>query len=119
MNGACLKESLVYYDTISSNNKNYKSKLYKAVYKTSFSKYGNQKKLLNLVKLNLKYLNLNIIKLPPNFKTLYLAEKLDEILDDQDENLLNERSNIITQCHQKKMYRLKTLASSIKSRDIT
>ena len=72
-----------------------------------------------LVKLNLKYLNLNIIKLPPNFKTLYLAEKLDEILDDQDENLLNERSNIITQCHQKKMYRLKTLASSIKSRDIT
>ena len=53
MNGACLKESLVYYDTISSNNKNYKSKLYKAIYKTSFSKYGNQKKLLSKTKLKI------------------------------------------------------------------
>ena len=29
MNGACLKESLVYYATISCNDKNYQPKLYK------------------------------------------------------------------------------------------
>ena len=42
MNGACLKESLVYYATISCN---YKPKLYKGSYETSFKKgYSNDKK---------------------------------------------------------------------------
>ena len=35
MNGACLKESLVYYATISCNDKNYKPKLYKGSFKTN------------------------------------------------------------------------------------
>ena len=33
MNGVCLKESFVYYATISCNDKNYQSKLYKEVAK--------------------------------------------------------------------------------------
>ena len=42
MNGACLKESLVYYATISCN---YKPKLYKGTCETSFKKgYSNDKK---------------------------------------------------------------------------
>ena len=40
MNGACLKESLVYCGTISCNNKNYKLKLYRRSCKRSFNK-GN------------------------------------------------------------------------------
>ena len=35
MNGACLKESLVYYATISCNDKNYQPKLYKGSCETS------------------------------------------------------------------------------------
>ena len=34
MNGACLKESLVYYATISCSDKNYRPKLYKGSCKT-------------------------------------------------------------------------------------
>ena len=49
---------------------------------------------------------------------LCLTEKL-EILDDPDKNLLNKRSEIISQCRHKNKYRLKTLASSMTSDDIT
>ena len=49
---------------------------------------------------------------------LCLTEKL-EILDDPDKNLLNKRSEIISQCRHKNKYRLKTLASSMTSGDIT
>ena len=49
---------------------------------------------------------------------LCLTEKL-EILDDPDKNLLNKRSEIISQCRHNNKYRLKTLASSMKSGDIT
>ena len=49
MNGACLKESVVYYATISCNDKNYKPKLYKESCKTSFKKrYSNHKKSFNV-----------------------------------------------------------------------
>ena len=44
MNGACLKESLVYYATISCSDKNYQPKLYKGSCETSFKKrYSNHK----------------------------------------------------------------------------
>ena len=49
---------------------------------------------------------------------LYPTEKL-EILDDPDKNLLNKRSEIISQCRHKNKYRLKTLASRMTSGDIT
>ena len=49
MNVACLKESLVYYASISCNDKNYKPKLYKGSWKASFKKgYSNHKKLFNI-----------------------------------------------------------------------
>ena len=49
MNGAFLKESLVYYATINCNNKNYKPNLYKGSCKTSFKKRdSNRKKSFNL-----------------------------------------------------------------------
>ena len=49
MNGDCLKESLVYYATISCNDKNYKPKLYKESCETSFKKlYSNRKKSYNV-----------------------------------------------------------------------
>ena len=49
---------------------------------------------------------------------LCLTEKL-EILDDPDKNLLNKRSEIISQCRHKNKYRLKTLTSSMTSGDVT
>ena len=49
MNGACLKESLVYCATISCNDKNYKSKLYNGSCETSFKKrYSNHQKSFNV-----------------------------------------------------------------------
>ena len=49
MNGACLKESLFYYATISCKDKNYKPKLYKRSCKISFKKhYSNHKKPFNV-----------------------------------------------------------------------
>ena len=49
MNGACVRESLVYYATISCNDKNYQPKLYKGSCETSFKKrYSNHKKSFNV-----------------------------------------------------------------------
>ena len=49
MDGACFKESLVYYATISCNYKNYKPKLFKESCKTSFKKrYSNHSKSFNV-----------------------------------------------------------------------
>ena len=119
MNGDCLKESLVYYATISCNDKNYKPKLYKGSCETSFKKrYSNHKKSFNIplykhdTKLSTEYWNLKMKQLNPQIswkiKGIYksyiptskccdlcLTEKL-EILDDPDKNLLNKRSAIIS-----------------------
>ena len=46
------------------------------------------------------------------FPVTITTEKL-EILDDPDKNLLNKRSEIISQCRHKNKYRLKTLASKM------
>ena len=49
---------------------------------------------------------------------LYLTEKL-EMLDDPDKNLLNKRSEVISQCRHRNKYRLKTLVSNMTSGDVT
>ena len=49
---------------------------------------------------------------------LCLTEKL-EILDDPDKNMLNKRSEIISQCRHQNKYRLKTSASNMTSGDVT
>ena len=47
MNDACLKEMLVYYADIISNDKNYKPELYNGSKKTSFKRrYSNHKKII-------------------------------------------------------------------------
>ena len=72
MSCACLKESLVYYATISCNNKDYNSKLYKGSCKTGFKKhYSNQRKLFNVplckhsTKLSIEHWNLKKKQLNP------------------------------------------------------
>ena len=140
--GACLKESLVYYATITCNDKNYKSRLYKGSWETSFKKrYSNHKKSFNVrfykddTKLSTEYWNLKMKQLNPQISwkikgiyksynptskrcNLCLTEKL-EILDDPDKNMLNKRSEIISQYRHKNKYRLKTLASKMTSGDVT
>ena len=142
MNGACLKESLVHYATISCNDNNYKLKLYKGSCEASYKKrYSNHKKSFNVplykrnTKLSTEYSNLKTKQLNPRISwkikgiyksynppsrrcNLCLTGKL-EILDNPDKNLLNKRSEIIPQCCHKNKYRLKTLVSSMTSGDIT
>ena len=80
MNGAFLRqESLLYYATISCNDKNYKPKLSKGSCETSFKKrYSNHKKIFNAplykqeIKLSTEYLG------PKNETT-----KLKDIFDDE------------------------------------
>ena len=138
MNDACLKESLVYYATISCNDKNYKTKLCKGSCETSFEKrHSNHKTTFNVplykhdTKLVTEYWNLKTKQLNPRISwkikgiyksynptskrcNLWFKEKL-EILDNPDKNLLNKMSEIISQCRHKNKYRLKTLASSMTS----
>ena len=142
MSGSCLKESLVYFATISCNDKNYKRKLNKGSCETSFKKrHSNHKKSFNVplykhdTKLSTENWNLKMKQLNPQISwkikgiyqsynttskrcNLFLTEKL-EILDDPDKNLLNERSEIISQCRHKNKYRLKTLASNMTSGEVT
>ena len=142
MNGACVKESLVYYATISCNDNTYKPKLYKGSCETSFKKrYSNHKKSFYVplykhnTKVSTKYWNLKMKQLNPQIpwkiKGIYksyiltskrcnlcLTEKL-EILDDPDKNLLNKRSEVISQCRHRNKYRLKTLVSNMTSGDVT
>ena len=136
------KESLVNYATISCSDKNYQPKLYKGSCEASFTKrYSNHKKSFNVpfykhdTKLSTGYWNLKTKNLNPRISwkikgiykcynpiskryNLCLTEKL-EILEDPDKNLLNKRSEIISQCRHKSKYSLKTLASSMTSGDIT
>ena len=141
MNGACLKESLVYSATIRMNDKNHKPKLYKGSCEASFEKrYNNHKKSFNYLlykddtKLSIKYLNLR--KKPLNLriswkiKGIYISDNptskrcnMDlkyklEILDNPDKKILNARLEISSLCCNKNMYRLKTLMSRMTSSDI-
>ena len=103
MEGACLKESLVYFATISCHDKNYKPKLSKGSCKTSFKKrYSNHTKSFNVplykddTKLSTMQLNPKISwKIKGIYKSynptskccnLCLTEKL-EIIDGPDKNL--------------------------------
>ena len=139
MNGFCLTKSLLYYATINCDKENY-TKLYEGICETTFKKcYANQKKSFNVP--NFK----NDTKLPTEYwapKTkqlnskvswqikrrynsynpisrrcnLCLNEKL-EILNDQDKNLLNKRSEIISHCCHQNQFKLKALASNTADTD--
>ena len=130
-----------YYATINCDKENY-TKLYKGICKTTFKKrYANHKKSFNIptykndIKLSTEYRALKTKQLNPKVSwqikkrynsynpisrrcNLYLNEKL-EILDDQDKNLLNKLSEIISHCHHQNKFKLKTLASNTADKDIT
>ena len=120
--------------SITCDKENY-TKLYKGICETTFKKrYANQKKSFNVptykndTKLSTEYLALKTKQLNPKVLwqikrrynsynpisrrcNLCLNEKL-EILDDQDKNLLNKRSEIISHCRHQNKFKLKTLASN-------
>ena len=119
----------------------YQPKLYKGSCETSFKKRYNNHKIQNVplykhdTKLSTEYWTLKTKQLNPwiswMIKGIYksdnptskrcnlcLTEKL-EILENPGKKLLNKRSEIISQCRHKNKYRLKTLASSMTSGDIT
>ena len=120
-------------------NRNYAKEVAKQVIVKK--RYRNHEQLFNVpfykhdTKLSKEYWNLKMKELNPQISwkikgmykpynptskrfNLYFTEKL-EILDDPDKNMLNKRSEIIFQCRPKSMYRLKLLASSMMSGDIT
>ena len=61
MNGACLKESLVYYATISCNDKNYEPKLYKGSCERSAIKKQVLRSAIVTIKNHLMYHCTNMI----------------------------------------------------------
>ena len=72
INSACLKETLGYYGTISSHDKNHKPKLYEGSWETTFKKrFSNHKKSFNVplykhnTKLSTKCWNLKVKQLNP------------------------------------------------------
>ena len=111
------------------------TKLYKGICETTFKKrYRNHKKSFNVptykndTKLSTEYWTLKTKQLNPKVSwqikrrynsynpisrrcNLCLNEKL-EILDDQDKNFLNKRSEIISHCRHQNKFKLKTLASN-------
>ena len=139
MNGFCLTKSLLYYATITCDKENY-TKLYKGICETTFKKrYANRKKSFNVptykndTKRSTEYWTLKTKQLNPKVSwqikrsynsynpisrryNLCLNEKL-AILDDQDKNLLNKGSEIISHCRHQNKFKLKTLASNTADTD--
>ena len=131
----------MYYATVTCDKENY-TKLYKGIYETTFKKrYANHKKSFDVptykndTKLSTEYWALKTKQLNPKVSwqikrrynsynpisrrcSLCLNEKL-EVLDDQDKNLLNKRSEIISHCRHQNKFKLKTLASNTADTDIT
>ena len=92
--------------------------LYKHDTKTSTEYWNLKRKQLN-PQISWKIKGIYKFYIPTSKRcNLCLTKKL-EILDDPDKNLLNKRSEIISQCRHKNKYRLKTLASNRTSGDVT
>ena len=142
LKGECLTNNVLYHATITCDDQNYTPKLYKGICETTFKKrYANHKKSFNIerykndTKLSIEYWNLkenqknpkiswkikNKFKpYTPDYKRCQLCinEKL-EILNEDDENLLNKKSEIISQCRHRNKYKLKQLASDTNYTTIT
>ena len=134
MNGLCLTSSILYQATITCSDSKFKQKRYKGICETTFKKrYANHKKSFNLIKskndttLSIEYWNLKQKQQAPSFTreikrqykaynrtlkkcNLCLNEKL-MIIEDPEKNLLNKRSNVISQCRHRNKFKLVNLAS--------
>ena len=132
MNGLCLTSSILYQTTIKCSNSKYKQKRYKGICETTFKKrYANHKKSFNLINskndttLSVEYWTLKqkqqVPRLTWEIKGQYKAynptlkkcnpclnEKL-AIIDDPDKNLLNKRSEVISQCRHRNKFKLVNL----------
>ena len=141
MNGLCLTSSILYQATIKCSDNKYKQKRYKGICETTFKKrYTNHKKSFNLIKskndttLSIEYWNLKQKQQTPRLTSeikgqnkaysptlkkcnLCFNEKL-VIIDDQDKNLLNKRSEVISQCRHRNKFELVNLTSRKTPNDV-
>ena len=138
MSGSCLTENILHYARIICDDETYIPKLYKEICETTFRKvYANRKKSFtvennqNNTKLSTEYQKLENKKLDPRISwsikgkyksykhnskrcSLYVAQKM-EIVDDPKEILSKKRLEVISQCHHRSKYELKTLLSNKKT----
>ena len=139
MNGSCLEENILYIGNINCEDNSYRTHRYKGICETTFKKrYSNHKKSFNVIRYKhdttlstefwkIKNKNPKVTwkiksKHSPynpesNRCNLCLNEKL-AILEDEDEFLLNKRSEIISKCRHENKFMLKTLASKINYADV-
>ena len=134
LNGLCLTSSILYQATIKCSDSKCKQKRYKGICETTFKKlYANHKKSFNLINskndtnLSVEYWTLKQKQQAPRltwemkgqYKTynpvlkrynLCLNEKL-AIIDDPYKNVLNKRSEVISQCHHRNKFKLVNLTS--------
>ena len=134
MNGLCLTSSILYQATTTCSDSKYNQNRYKGSCETTFQKrYANHKKSFNLIKsksdntLSIEYWNWKqkqqTPKLTWEIKGQYKAynpilkkcnhclnEKL-AIIDNPDKNLLNNRSEVISQCRHRNKFKLVNLTS--------
>ena len=133
--------SILYQATIKCSDSTFKEKRYKEICETTFTKrYANLKKSFNLIKskngtiLPIEYWNLKQNQQTPKLTweikgqykaynptlkkcNLCLNEKL-AIIDDPDKNLLNKRSEVISQCRHRNKFKLVKLMSCKTSNDV-
>ena len=136
LDGNCLEKDILYLGVVKSDIRNYSEKIYKGVCSTSFKyRYANHKKSFNHEKYKKDTeLSKEVWELKDNngnpdvtwnifgkFSAynpsshrcnLCLNEKLEISIHNED-NLLNKRSEVISQCRHKNKYKLKNLIENI------
>ena len=141
MNGLCLTSSILYQATIKCSDSKYKQKRHKGICEAIFKKrYANHKKSFNLINskndttLSVEYWTLKQKQQTPRLTweikgqykaynptlkkcNLCLNEKL-AIIDDPDKNLLNKRSEVISQCRHRNKFKLVNLTSRKTPNDV-
>ena len=141
MNGLCLTSSILYQTTIKCSDRKYKQKRYEGIYETTCKKrYANHKKSFKLINskndttLSIEYWILKQKQQAPRLTweikgqykaynptlkkcNLCLNEKL-AIIDDPDKNLLNKRSEVISQCRHRNKFKLVNLTSRKTPNDV-
>ena len=141
MNGLCLTSSILYQATSKCSDSKYKQKRYKGICEATFRKrYANHKESFKLINwkndttLSVEYWTLKqkqlALRLTWEIKgqykaynltlkkcNLYLNEKL-AIIDDPDNNLLNKRSEVISQCRHQNKFKLVNLVSPKTPNDV-
>ena len=141
LNGLGLTSSILYQATIKCSDSKYRQKRYKGIWEATFKKrYANHKKSINLINfkddttLSIEYWTLKqkqqaptlTLEIKGQYKAynptlkkcnLCLNEKL-AIIDDPDKNVLNKRSEVISQCRHRDKFKLVNLTSRKSPNDV-